>query len=212
MEEFAVCLQVDPAPWCQDALVFLKKSRSRQAMLCAFVLDLRIGKVIQISSTSAPANARSINSIWHRRKATFLLPSLRLFLAPRQSRAPLMSTPIKFRSGYRSASASVYSPFPQPNSNVIGRASENIRSFQQPFRPNPLMSSSRVGSERCSKVLFSLNRRSFVRPIFRVPEARSSEIPARPHRCSNPESAFCRIHSDCSRGKRVGCPSHKWLY
>ena len=44
----------------------------------------------------------------------------RAVLAPRQKRAPLISIPIKFLSGFFSANAIVYSPLPQPNSKTIG--------------------------------------------------------------------------------------------
>ncbi len=44
----------------------------------------------------------------------------RASVAPVHMRAPFMSTPMKFISGYRRANSTVYSPLPQPNSSTIG--------------------------------------------------------------------------------------------
>src|SRR5690606_34087808 len=78
------------------------------------------GKVIHISSTSFSSKRKSTSSIWVRKKPTFFRFSSKAIFAPRHKRAPLMSMPKKFFSGYFFARFTVCSPLPQPNSKTIG--------------------------------------------------------------------------------------------
>ena len=91
------------------------------------------GKVIQISSTSPSAKKEAIISMRVRRKPTLRICRSVAVLAPRHMRAPLMSIPMKLRLGSRSASATVYSPLPQPSSSTMGLSLRKKSRFQFPF-------------------------------------------------------------------------------
>ena len=75
------------------------------------------GKVIQISDTSPGMKNDVISSMFVRMNATFASPCTEAWFAPVHIRAPLMSMPMKFLSGKRCASPTVYSPFPHPSSS-----------------------------------------------------------------------------------------------
>ena len=89
--------------------------------------------MIQISSTSSLPKAYSTSSIWVLKKAAFEIFSSSAVFAPRQKRAPLISIPIKFLSGYRLAKPIVYYPLPQPNSKIIGLSFLKKSVFHFPF-------------------------------------------------------------------------------
>jgi hypothetical protein len=86
-----------------------KKLKICHSMLGTFVFNLRIWKVIQISSTSSSAKIWLINSIWVLIKATFCKPSSIAVLAPHKKRAPLISIQWNFLLGYLSARPTEYS-------------------------------------------------------------------------------------------------------
>jgi hypothetical protein len=71
------------------------------------------GKVIQISSTSFSAK-NMIDSIWVLIKATLCKPVSTAVLAPRQKTSSFNIDSYEILFGYRSASPTEYSPFPQP--------------------------------------------------------------------------------------------------
>ena len=102
-----------------------------------------------------------------RKKPTFFIPRSVAVFAPRHIRAPLISTPIKFLSGLRSARATVYSPFPQPNSRIIGLSFLKNSLCQLPFSGCSVRNiSSNCGSTKQAKVLFSANLLSLSFPIL----------------------------------------------
>jgi hypothetical protein len=95
------------------------------------------GNVIQISEISFSAKNSVMSSIFVRRNATFAIPFSKASLAPVHIRAPFISTPIKFFSGYFRANPTAYSPFPHPNSRTIGLLFLKKSEFHFPFISNP---------------------------------------------------------------------------
>ena len=124
------------------------------------------GKVIQISSTSPSAKKEAIISMRVRRKPTLRICRSVAILAPRHMRAPLMSIPMKLRLGSRSASATVYSPLPQPSSSTIGRSLWKKSLCQCPLSGwSRRKASSKAGCTKHSNVRFSAKRLSLSLPI-----------------------------------------------
>jgi hypothetical protein len=76
--------------------------------------------VIHISETSSLAKNDVIKSILVLKKTALLSFSSSIIFAPDHIRAPLMSIPMKFRWGKCLAIPTVYSPFPQASSRVMG--------------------------------------------------------------------------------------------
>src|SRR5574344_2223072 len=76
--------------------------------------------VIHISEISFSPNSDSMNSIRVLINRALPIDFSVTNLAPFHRRAPLISIPIKFLSGYCMARETVYSPFPHPSSNTIG--------------------------------------------------------------------------------------------
>ena len=75
-------------------LRYLSRNIADDNLLFSLARSCGSEKVSQICETSPGAKKAVMNSIRVRRKATFRKPSWVAVLAPRQRRAPLMSTPM----------------------------------------------------------------------------------------------------------------------
>ena len=120
--------------WRYRARKVVLVSRLRTCFICGSE------NVSHICCTSSGPKKRSIISMLVRRKATLASPSSRACLAPVHIRAPLMSTPMKFISGFLRARPTVYSPLPQPSSSTMGFAFLKYISRQWPFISNGTLS------------------------------------------------------------------------
>src|SRR6185436_13503566 len=108
-------------PFLENILLYLSRKWGEDNRLFSLLSrGCGSGNVSQISDTSFSAKNFSINSIRIRKKAALgILFSFAVF-APLHKRAPFISIPIKFLSGYSFAIPIVYSPLPQPNSSTTG--------------------------------------------------------------------------------------------
>ena len=117
-QEVAICFQMNEAVGDEKFPISLHKKVEVSRLVSFFIWGSE--KVNHISLTSCAAKKRSIIEMSVRRKATFVKPPARDSVAPVHIRAPLISTPIKFFSGWSRANPTAYSPFPQPNSSTRG--------------------------------------------------------------------------------------------